>query len=82
MKNRKKYHSSHRIIKNTLEKNLIMLNLIADNKFNTNNYTYNRIPCMITGKKRGVNLNLKLSRIPFRLLSDNGNIPGIQRASW
>ena len=38
--------------------------------------------CFITGRPRGVISRFKLSRLSFREMALNGEIPGVTKASW
>ena len=38
--------------------------------------------CFITGRPRGVIRRFKLSRLSFREMALNGEIPGVTKASW
>jgi len=38
--------------------------------------------CFITGRPRGVIRRFKLSRLCFREMALNGEIPGVTKASW
>jgi len=38
--------------------------------------------CILTGRSRGIIKEWQISRIKFKLLADQGLIPGIRRASW
>ena len=38
--------------------------------------------CFITGRPRGIIRRFKLSRLSFREMALNGEIPGITKASW
>lgn len=38
--------------------------------------------CVLTGRSRAVYRKFKISRLMFRQLSLQGNIPGIKKASW
>ena len=38
--------------------------------------------CMVTGRGRGVYRKFRLSRIKFRELALEGQLPGVQKASW
>ena len=38
--------------------------------------------CFITGRPRGVLRRFKLSRLSFREMALNGEIPGVTKASW
>ena len=38
--------------------------------------------CFITGRPRGIIRRFKLSRLSFREMALNGEIPGVTKASW
>ena len=38
--------------------------------------------CLITGRPRGNYRKFKMSRIAFRELASNGQVPGIVKSSW
>lgn len=38
--------------------------------------------CVLTGRSRAIIKEWKISRIKFKLLADQGLIPGVRRASW
>ena len=38
--------------------------------------------CFKTGRPRGVISRFKLSRLSFSVMSINGDIPGVKKASW
>ena len=38
--------------------------------------------CFITGRPRGIISRFKLSRLSFREMALNGEIPGVTKASW
>ena len=38
--------------------------------------------CFVTGRPRGVIRRFKLSRLSFREMALNGEIPGVTKASW
>ncbi len=38
--------------------------------------------CFITGRPRGIIKRFKLSRLSFREMALNGEIPGVTKASW
>ncbi|MEK4564285.1 30S ribosomal protein S14 [Alkalihalobacillus sp. FSL R5-0424] len=38
--------------------------------------------CEVTGRPRGVIRKFKLSRIKFREMAHQGQIPGVKKASW
>ena len=38
--------------------------------------------CEVTGRPRGVLRKFKLSRIKFREMAHQGQIPGVKKASW
>jgi len=38
--------------------------------------------CLITGRPRGNYRKFKMSRIAFRELASNGQVPGIGKSSW
>ena len=38
--------------------------------------------CFITGRPRGIIGRFKLSRLSFREMALNGEIPGVTKASW
>lgn len=38
--------------------------------------------CIQTGRSRAIIKEFKISRIQFKLLADQGLIPGVRRASW
>ncbi|MBH90946.1 MAG: 30S ribosomal protein S14 [Candidatus Marinimicrobia bacterium] len=38
--------------------------------------------CFITGRPRGIITRFKLSRLSFREMALNGEIPGVTKASW
>lgn len=38
--------------------------------------------CLLTGRVRGYMRKFKISRITFREMASNGEIPGVTKASW
>ena len=38
--------------------------------------------CFVTGRPRGIIRRFKLSRLSFREMALNGEIPGVTKASW
>ncbi len=38
--------------------------------------------CVITGRTRGIYRDFKMSRIVFRQLASNGELPGVRKSSW
>lgn len=38
--------------------------------------------CVITGRSRGIYRDFKMSRIVFRQLASNGELPGVRKSSW
>ncbi len=38
--------------------------------------------CFVTGRPRGIISRFKLSRLSFREMALNGEIPGVTKASW
>lgn len=38
--------------------------------------------CLLTGRVRGYLRKFKISRITFREMASNGEIPGVTKASW
>lgn len=38
--------------------------------------------CLLTGRARGYLRKFKISRITFREMASNGEIPGVTKASW
>lgn len=38
--------------------------------------------CMVTGRKRGYMRKFGVSRIVFREMALNGQLPGVRKASW
>lgn len=47
-----------------------------------NSYVKIRNRCVYTGKARGVYRKYKMSRVSFRELCLNGDMPGFRKASW
>lgn len=47
-----------------------------------NSYIKIRNRCIYTGKGRGVYRKYKMSRVSFRELCINGDIPGFRKGSW
>lgn len=50
--------------------------------FRKNSYTKIKNRCVYTGKARGVFRKYKMSRVSFRELCINGDIPGFRKGSW
>ena len=38
--------------------------------------------CMLTGRPKGYMRKFGINRVTFRLMANNGKIPGITKASW
>tara|TARA_B100000287_G_scaffold254781_1_gene239480 strand:+ start:156 stop:461 length:306 start_codon:yes stop_codon:yes gene_type:complete len=53
-----------------------------DNLPKSSSRTRLRNRCFITGRPRGIIRRFKLSRLSFREMALNGEIPGVTKASW
>jgi ribosomal protein S14 len=84
-KNKEILRLKYLMIKNN---NILPLNLrlLANNKLALDSKTGERSKirnrCILTGRSRGIIKEWQISRIKFKLLADQGLIPGIRRASW